>query len=131
MHEVELILDLPCIFPLLECVHMLIKIAEGRNVFVCDFVESVKQAQQKLYMLYCDLYTGFDDPTFDDFNVIEIFTNDALLMNWFYDQNGPKDTIYLAFLLLSTNTFYTIMNFLVLKIFNLSQGRHLSYMWTK
>jgi hypothetical protein len=58
-------------------------------------VESVKKVQQKLYKLYCDLYTRFDDLTFDDFNVID--TNDALPMNWFYDLNGPKDAIYLTF----------------------------------
>jgi hypothetical protein len=60
---------------------MFIKIAQGKNVFVCDFVESVKQAQQKLYMSYCDFYTRFDDPTFDDFNAIEMFINDVSLMN--------------------------------------------------
>jgi hypothetical protein len=40
----------------------------------------------------------FDDLAFDDFNVIEMFTNDALPMNWFYDLNVPKDAMYLAFL---------------------------------
>ncbi len=50
---------------------MLIKIAQGRNVFVCDFVENVKQMQQKLYMLYCDIYTRFDNLAFDYFNAIE------------------------------------------------------------
>jgi hypothetical protein len=95
MCEVEFILGLPYIFPLLECVHTLIKISQGRNVFVCDFVESVKKVQQKLYKLYCDLYTRFDDLTFDDFNVID--TNDALPMNWFYDLNGTKDAMYLTF----------------------------------
>lgn len=97
MCEVELILGLPYIFPLLECVHTLIKITQGINVFVCDFVENVKKTQQKLYKLYCDLYTRFDDLRFDDFNVIETFINDALLMNWFFDMNGRKDAMYLAF----------------------------------
>ncbi len=46
------------------------KIAQGWNVFMCDFVESVKLAQIKLYKLYYDPYTKFDDPTFDEFNVI-------------------------------------------------------------
>jgi hypothetical protein len=39
-------------FPLFECVYALIKVAQGRDVFVCDFVEFVKIAQQELYMLY-------------------------------------------------------------------------------
>jgi hypothetical protein len=64
---------------------------------MCDFVESIKQAQQELYMLYCDPYIKFDDLAFDDFNVIEMFTNDALPMSWFSNLNGLKDAMYLAF----------------------------------
>jgi len=97
MCDVELILGLPCILPLLECVHMLIKIAQGRNAFVCDFVETIKLAQHEFYKLYCDPYTRFDDPTFNDFNAIETLTNDALPMSWFYDLNGGKNDVYLAF----------------------------------
>jgi hypothetical protein len=102
---------------------MFIKIVQGRDVFVCDFAKSIKQAQQELRRLYCDPYTKFDDPTFDYFNVIEMFTNDVLPMSWFSNLNGLEDTMYLAFLLLSTSTFYTNTNFLMLKSHNLSQGR--------
>ncbi len=64
---------------------------------MCDSAESIKQAQQKLYRLYCDPYTKFDDPTIDDFNVIEMFTNDVLPMSWFSNLNGLEDTMYLEF----------------------------------
>jgi hypothetical protein len=97
MCDVEFILGLPCILPLFKCVHMLIKIAQCRDVFVCDFVEGIKLAQHKLYRLYCDPYIKFDDPTFDDFNAIETFTNDVLPMNWFFYVNGGEDVVYLAF----------------------------------
>jgi hypothetical protein len=43
--DIDLILGFPCILPLLDIVHMLIKIAQGRNVFVCDFVNDVKSVQ--------------------------------------------------------------------------------------
>ncbi len=66
---------------LLKCVHMLIKIAQDRNIFVCDFVEGVKLAQHKLYRLYCDPYIRINDPTFDDFHAIEILINDVLPMS--------------------------------------------------
>jgi len=64
---------------------------------VCDFVESVKQSQQELYMLYCDPYTRFDNLALNDFNAIETLTNDALPMSWFFDLNGLEDTMYLTF----------------------------------
>jgi hypothetical protein len=41
-------------FPLLGCVHTLIKIAQAQDVFVCDFVDVVNLAQHELYRLYCD-----------------------------------------------------------------------------
>jgi hypothetical protein len=44
MFDVEVILGLPCILPMFVCVHALIKVAHGRYVFVCDFVEVVKMA---------------------------------------------------------------------------------------
>jgi hypothetical protein len=42
--DMELILGLPCLLPLLECVHKLIKIVQGQDVFVCNLVEVVKLA---------------------------------------------------------------------------------------
>jgi hypothetical protein len=51
--DMELILGLPCLLPLFECIHKLIKIAQRRDVFVCDLVEVVELAQLELYKLYC------------------------------------------------------------------------------
>jgi len=42
-----------------------------KNVFVCNFVEFVKIAQQELFRLYYDLYVKFEDSIFNDFNAIE------------------------------------------------------------
>jgi hypothetical protein len=40
MCDVEFILRLLCILPLLECVHTVIKITQGQDVFICDFVKA-------------------------------------------------------------------------------------------
>jgi hypothetical protein len=45
MFDVDVILGLPCILLMFECIHALIKVAQGKDVFVCDFVESLKMAQ--------------------------------------------------------------------------------------
>jgi hypothetical protein len=97
MCDVEFILRLLCILPLLECVHMVIKITQGQDVFICDFVENIKFVQHKLYRLYCVPYMKFNDLAFDDFNAIKITNNENLPMSWFFDCNGGKDTMYLAF----------------------------------
>ncbi len=94
--DVEVILGLHCILPLFECVHNLIKVAQIKDVFVCNFVEIVKVAQQELYSLYSDPYAKFEDPTFDNFNVIETLTN-SNLMEWFSDFNGGEDYLVFSF----------------------------------
>jgi hypothetical protein len=52
--DVEVILGLPCILLLVECVHPLIKATQNRDVFVCDLVEVMKVAQQEPYKLCYD-----------------------------------------------------------------------------
>jgi len=58
-------------------------------------MEAMKGAQQNLYLLYYDPCAKFEDPTFDDFNAIEIFTNSNHLMEWFSNFNDKED--YMAF----------------------------------
>jgi hypothetical protein len=47
--DVDVISRLSCIFPLLECVRALIKIAQSLNIFVCDFADFMKVVQQEFY----------------------------------------------------------------------------------
>jgi len=79
--DVELILRLPCIFLLLECLHMLIKFAQGTKVFVCDFVNAIKLTQQELFILYCDSFSKYEDPTCNNFNFLFILSNDIFPMS--------------------------------------------------
>jgi hypothetical protein len=78
--DVELILGLPCLLPLLECVHKFIKIVQGRDIFVCNLVEAIKLAQLELYKLYCHYFTKFEGATFNDLNAIGNLTNAKMLM---------------------------------------------------
>jgi hypothetical protein len=50
MFDVELILNLHYILSLLEFVHTLIKYAQGRDVYIFDFVEAIKDMQYLNYM---------------------------------------------------------------------------------
>jgi hypothetical protein len=38
----------------LECINSLIKFAQGRNVFICDFVVALATCQRQLYKMYID-----------------------------------------------------------------------------
>jgi hypothetical protein len=66
---------------------------------VChNLVDIIKLAEQKLFKLYYDPFTKYDNPTFDDFNFLFILSNDTFLMNWFFDLNGGEKKVYFAFL---------------------------------
>jgi hypothetical protein len=95
--NIEFIIGIPCIFPLFDIMHMFIKMAQGINVFVYDFVDSIKLVQQKLYKLYSNPYAKFEDLVVNDFNSIEFLTNHAISMNWFSKLNGGEDVEYLMF----------------------------------
>ncbi len=57
--------------------HLLIKVTQKKDVFVFDFVDFVKVAQQKLYRFYHDLIVKYESPNFEDFNSIEVLTNEC------------------------------------------------------
>lgn len=57
--DVATLLALPCILPMLECIHSLIKFAQQRNVFISDFIAAVKICQGELYMMYIDNATSY------------------------------------------------------------------------
>jgi hypothetical protein len=78
--NVEFTLRFPCIISLLDFVHTLIKLVEGKDIFVCDFVEFFKLAQHEFYIIYFDLFGMFEDSTFNDSNAIRILTNASLPM---------------------------------------------------
>ncbi len=50
--DIELIFYLHYILPFLELVHMLIKYAQGQDVYIYDFVEAIKMCKSKMYKLY-------------------------------------------------------------------------------
>jgi hypothetical protein len=120
MCEVELILGLHDIVPLLECVHMFIKITHCKNIFVCDSMENIKLAQHEFYMLYCDPHTIVDDPTFDDFNAIKKKKNNTFPMSWFFLSQWWKNVCIWHSHLLNISTMYINMTYLVLQNFSLS-----------
>jgi uncharacterized membrane protein len=52
--DLHMLLGLSCLLPLLEVVNALIKFAQGRDVFIYDFVATIKICQIYLYMMYLD-----------------------------------------------------------------------------
>jgi hypothetical protein len=65
-------LGMTCLSPLLECINSLVKLAQSRNVFICDFVAS---------LTYCQVQPTFGNSFFEIFKVIICST---YCSPWFY-----------------------------------------------
>ncbi len=52
--DVEVFLGLIYIIPMLEIVQGLSKFVQNWNIFICVFVDVVKECEGKLYKMYCD-----------------------------------------------------------------------------
>jgi hypothetical protein len=57
--DVETMIGLTCVLPMLEVVQSLNKLAQNKNCFICDFVAIVKLTQVDSYNLYVDLERHF------------------------------------------------------------------------
>jgi hypothetical protein len=59
--DVQVVLSLMCIMRMLEVVHDLIKFAQNRDTFMCDFVRARMMCCVNLHTLYYDLEKKYID----------------------------------------------------------------------
>lgn len=89
--DVETLLGLACLVPLLELLNSVIKFSQRRNVFVCDFIAAVKQCQKDLFENYCDGNSAYQSDQFYDFNALANFSHPNLKMGWKLDLNTMEE----------------------------------------
>jgi hypothetical protein len=65
--DVEMLLRLNVVMPLSEAMHSLIKFAQLQDVFVCDFIATVKICNGDVYQMYCDIHSCFQGDVFMNF----------------------------------------------------------------
>ncbi len=58
-YDVEILLSLVCLVPMLEIFYALVKFAQLCDIFVCDFVATMKICQNDLNKLYIDHFLAF------------------------------------------------------------------------
>jgi L-rhamnose mutarotase len=90
-----MLLGLSCLLPLLEAMHALIKFAQRKDIFICDFVATVKFCQENLYMMYSNPSNNYQREHFQVFsNVVE--NNFATIMqDWvIHLNNGTKTLVF-------------------------------------
>ena len=57
--DVDIPLSLALFVPILNAVHCLIKLTQARDIFVCDFIQSIKVCQNKLARMFIDPSTTY------------------------------------------------------------------------
>jgi hypothetical protein len=66
----------------LEFVHALIKFYQGKDVFILDFVATIKISQINLFMMYIDPMTNYQHEHFQVFCAIVENTSTIITQDW-------------------------------------------------
>jgi hypothetical protein len=85
--DLQILLVLACILPLLESIHVLVKFAQMQNMFVCDLVAIVKVCQVDIFSMYCDQNSKFSVNNLWAFKSLLECKHESIWMQWVLDVN--------------------------------------------
>jgi hypothetical protein len=84
--DIGTVLGFLCILPMLEFVNALMKFAQDKDIFVCDYIAIVKICQANLCKMYIDPTTSFQPEIFlESTNVVN--TSGRITQDWMTDVN--------------------------------------------
>jgi hypothetical protein len=93
--DVGTILGLPCILLMLKSLNILMKFAQARVVFVCDYIAIVEIYQIDLYKMYIDPTTSFRLENFLEFIDVVINISCKITQDWVTNLNdGIKHLVF-------------------------------------
>jgi hypothetical protein len=85
--DLQILLGLAYILPLLESMHALIKFAHMWDVFVCNLVVAIKVYQNDLYNMYLEQSSNFFANTYWAFKSLLECRHEDIHMKWILDLN--------------------------------------------
>jgi hypothetical protein len=91
--EIELLLGLTCILPMLEALNYLMKFSQQTACFVSDMVAAIKLCQADLFTWYVDPDTSYTADVFRKFKDILADTSDVFVHEWRHDMNLEYETL--------------------------------------
>jgi hypothetical protein len=83
--NVQILIGLSCLLPMLKSLHSLMQFAQKRNVFISDYLAAVKECQAEITSFYVDPTEGFTQDVFWDFKALITLKHDAIPMRWVPD----------------------------------------------
>jgi hypothetical protein len=89
--DVETMMGLTYVLPMLEIVQKLNKLTQNKKCFICDFVVVAKLTQVDLYNLCVDLEHHFSHDQFQYFMDLVEFKFDTLPIVWYVEPTTQMD----------------------------------------
>jgi hypothetical protein len=85
LRDVQIVLGLACLMPMLQGANSLMKYAQQTYVFVCDYLGAVKQLQTHINEQYVEESSKYTQEPFWDFNALYSLTHDVIPLRWVTD----------------------------------------------
>jgi hypothetical protein len=85
LQDVQIVLGLACLMPMLRGANTLMKYAQQIDVFVCDYLGAVKQLQTHINEQYVEESSKYIHEPFWDFNTFCSLTHDVIPLRWVTD----------------------------------------------
>jgi L-rhamnose mutarotase len=89
-----MLFSLICLLSLLEVVHALIKFAQGRDIFICDFVAVAKLCQADFYMMYSYRSSNYQHDHFQVFSNVVENSFATITHDWVIHLNNGTQTLF-------------------------------------
>jgi hypothetical protein len=85
--DVQILLGLATVLPLLQSIHNLIKFNQLKEIFTCGYVPTPKVCQGKIYVLYMDVDIEFKFDVFDGYKSLLDVKYESIVIHWVIDLN--------------------------------------------
>jgi len=82
LSNIELLLSLACFIPLINAIHCLIKLSQAGNIFICDFMQTVKLCQDELACMFVDASTTFNKVDFPCYSDLISLSSAEIPLQW-------------------------------------------------
>jgi hypothetical protein len=88
-----LCLGMTALMPLLDCINTLVKFAQARNVFICDFVAALVLCRGQIFEMYRNDSTSFTSHHFLDFKQLVGWRHEQIHLKWDLDMNDCQEVL--------------------------------------
>jgi hypothetical protein len=83
--DIQIVVSLSCLIPMLKSLHQLMQLGQKRDVYICDYLDALRQCQADITAFYITDRTKYQQDVFWDFKALLELRHEAIPMRWVYD----------------------------------------------